>query len=110
MWHRKRGHTPANPLHRRRSGMNFTRREFLVTTATVAGASMLPLQSAQAQTAKYIRYNVTSAKGKEMLKSYAKGIQAMLELPASDPRNWFRNAFIHFMDCPHGNWWFYVWH
>ncbi|WP_232537165.1 tyrosinase family protein [Cystobacter fuscus] len=70
---------------------------------------MLPL-SARAQTAKYVRYNVTSAKGKEMLKSYAKGIQAMLALPASDPRNWFRNAFVHFMDCPHGNWWFYVWH
>ncbi|HWO22471.1 MAG TPA: tyrosinase family protein [Kofleriaceae bacterium] len=34
----------------------------------------------------------------------------MLALPASDPRNWFRNSFVHFMDCPHGNWWFYVWH
>lgn len=89
--------------------MDFTRRDFLVTTATLAGASLLPLD-ARAQTAKYIRYNVTSAKGKEMLKSYAKGIQAMLNLPATDPRNWFRNAFIHFMDCPHGNWWFYVWH
>jgi tyrosinase len=89
--------------------MDFTRREFLVTTATLAGASMLPF-SARAQTAKYTRYNVTSDKGKEMLKSYAKGIQAMLKLPASDPRNWFRNAFVHFMDCPHGNWWFYVWH
>ncbi|ADO76111.1 tyrosinase family protein [Stigmatella aurantiaca] len=90
--------------------MAFTRREFLVTTSTLAGASMLPFQSARAQSAKYIRYNVTTDKGKEMLKSYAKGIQAMLKLPASDPRNWFRNAFIHFMDCPHGNWWFYVWH
>jgi tyrosinase len=34
----------------------------------------------------------------------------MLRLPADHPQNWFRNAFIHLMDCPHGNWWFYVWH
>jgi len=34
----------------------------------------------------------------------------MLNLPASHPQNWFRNAFVHLMDCPHGNWWFWVWH
>ena len=34
----------------------------------------------------------------------------MLKLPADHPQNWFRNAFIHVLDCPHGNWWFYVWH
>lgn len=45
-----------------------------------------------------------------MLASYAKGVAAMLKLPANHPQNWFRNAFIHLMDCPHGNWWFYVWH
>ncbi|CAE6797780.1 hypothetical protein R69888_05060 [Paraburkholderia haematera] len=45
-----------------------------------------------------------------MLRSYAKGIAAMLRLPAEHPQNWFRNAFTHLMDCPHGNWWFFVWH
>ena len=45
-----------------------------------------------------------------MLASYAKGVEAMLKLPADHPQNWFRNAFTHLMDCPHGNWWFYVWH
>jgi tyrosinase len=45
-----------------------------------------------------------------MLASYAKGVEAMLKLPADHPQNWFRNAFVHLMDCPHGNWWFYVWH
>jgi tyrosinase len=44
------------------------------------------------------------------LASYAKGVEAMLKLPADHPHNWFRNAFVHLMDCPHGNWWFYVWH
>ena len=52
----------------------------------------------------------SSPNGQKMLASYAKGVEAMLKLPADDPRNWFRNAFIHLMDCPHGNWWFYVWH
>ena len=45
-----------------------------------------------------------------MLVSYAKAIRVMLKLPPDHPHNWFRNAFVHFMDCPHGNWWFYVWH
>ncbi len=34
----------------------------------------------------------------------------MLKLPPTDPRNWYRNAFIHELDCPHGNWWFLPWH
>ncbi len=63
-----------------------------------------------AEKAKYRRHNVLSVDGHAMLVSYKKGIQAMLDLPASDPRNWFRHAFIHFLDCPHGNWWFPVWH
>jgi tyrosinase len=86
-----------------------TRRDFLVTAAAAAGATALPLAPSRAA-AKYRRYNVMSPEGQKMLRSYAKGVQAMLDLPASDPRNWFRNAFIHLMDCPHGNWWFYVWH
>lgn len=69
----------------------------------------LPRVAAQSA-AKYTRYNVTSPGGKTALASYAKGIEAMLKLPATDPQNWFRNAFLHLMDCPHGNWWFYVWH
>jgi tyrosinase len=55
-------------------------------------------------------HNVTSPDGQKALASYAKGVEAMLKLPADHPQNWFRNAFIHLMDCPHGNWWFYVWH
>ena len=34
----------------------------------------------------------------------------MLALPPSDPRNWYRQALIHVLDCPHGNWWFLPWH
>jgi tyrosinase len=87
----------------------YTRRYFLATTAAAAGAAAFPLTPSQAA-AKYTRHNVTSPEGQKALASYAKGVEAMLKLPADNPQNWFRNAFVHFMDCPHGNWWFYVWH
>jgi tyrosinase len=83
-----------------------TRREFL---ATAAAAATIPVTGVRAA-AKFKRSIVTSPEGQKALASYAKGVKAMLKLPADDPRNWFRNAFIHLIDCPHGNWWFYVWH
>ncbi|WP_315755793.1 MULTISPECIES: tyrosinase family protein [unclassified Bradyrhizobium] len=86
-----------------------TRRTFLATAAMAAASTVISPRPSRAA-AKYRRYNVTSAEGQKMLASYAKGVAAMLQLPANHPQNWFRNAFIHLMDCPHGNWWFYVWH
>src|SRR5216684_7130558 len=93
----------------RKSDDDFTRRAFVATAAAAAGATALPFAPARAA-AKYTRYNVTSPNGQKALASYAKGVAAMLKLPADNPQNWFRNSFIHLMDCPHGNWWFYVWH
>jgi tyrosinase len=91
-----------------------TRRSFLKTAlAAAAGAAALPRADfafTPPQTAKYTRYNVMSPGGQRAIRSYAKGVQAMLNLPAQHPQNWFRNAFVHLMDCPHGNWWFFVWH
>ena len=88
---------------------HFTRRELATGAGAVILATQLSLKPATAA-AKYTRYNLSSPNGQKMLASYAKGVEAMLKLPADDPRNWFRNSFIHLMDCPHGNWWFYVWH
>jgi tyrosinase len=92
-----------------------SRRSFLKTAvassvfaATAARGGVFG--STPARTAKYIRYNAMSAGGQKALASYAKAIDAMLKLPPDHPHNWFRNAFVHLMDCPHGNWWFYVWH
>lgn len=98
--------------------MRYTRRDFLASTASASLASLIApgawasgaAPADKAVQARYHRYSVTSPEGQGMLKSYARGIEAMLKLPANDPRNWFRNAFVHLMDCPHGNWWFYVWH
>jgi tyrosinase len=97
-----------------------SRRVFLRNTAGILGATALPkllgaaespLPSSYRSTgARFTRHNVTSAQGKKALESYAKGIKVMLGLPPDHPQNWFRNAFIHFLDCPHGNWWFFAWH
>jgi len=89
-----------------------TRRYFIKSGIAAMGAATLPFSNMTAQNnkAKYTRYNVMSPGGRKALASYANGVRAMLKLPADHPQNWFRNAFIHLMDCPHGNWWFYVWH
>jgi tyrosinase len=95
-------------------GDGVTRRRFLETTMVAAGAAAFPFGGLVAQTtaskAKYTRYNVMSVKGQEALRSYNKAVSRMLTLPPENPHNWFRIAFAHLMDCPHGNWWFYVWH
>ncbi len=85
-----------------------SRRVFLGTTAAAVGVSLLP--AAAAAPAKYTRYNVTSRNGQEMLGYYAKAIRAMMAEPVTSPFNYYRFAFIHAMDCPHGNWWFLPWH
>lgn len=92
--------------------MSMTRRQFLATTAAAAVVTSLPSRFARpaAGAAKYHRVNLSSAEGMKMLVSYEKGIEEMLKLPPTDGRNWYRNAFIHTLDCPHGNWWFPVWH
>jgi tyrosinase len=77
-----------------------------------ASVAAYPFRNAFAQPApQYLRRNI-SAKDfpAQVLTSYGKAIAAMLKLPPTDPRNWYRNAFIHTLDCPHGNWWFPVWH
>lgn len=87
-----------------------TRRRFLAIA--VASVAAYPFRSLPAQPApKYLRRNlVAPGFPAQVLSSYAKAITAMLKLPPSDPRNWYRNAFVHTLDCPHGNWWFPVWH
>jgi tyrosinase len=95
-------------------GDGVTRRRFLQTTAAAAGAAAFPfgnvLAKAAASTARYTRYDALSSQGKAALQGYRKAVQTMLAFPPDHPHNWFRIAFVHLMDCPHGNWWFYVWH
>lgn len=91
-----------------------SRRTFLKATAaaaTAVGAATLPFGKPYAQgTVKYQRLNILNPEAKRTINSYKKAIYAMLRLPPEDPRNWYRIALTHTMDCPHGNWWFLVWH
>ncbi len=88
-----------------------SRRDFMSVAGAAVAASALPSGVASAQApAKYRRVNVSSPEATRVLDSYKKAIRAMLKLPATDPRNWYRNALVHTLDCPHGNWWFLVWH
>ena len=105
------------------NAFNPARRRTLKTAGLALGAGMLPFAPAFSQTigqsagaaaagaARYRRYNASKSKsGARMLQSYARAVRAMLALPPEDPRNWYRHAMIHTMDCPHGNWWFLSWH
>ncbi|WP_216821053.1 tyrosinase family protein [Singulisphaera sp. GP187] len=89
-----------------------SRREFLVASGTAVLASGVKAGSARAQagTPPYVRRNVTDPMTAATLQSYKNAITAMLNLPPTDPRNWYRNALIHLLDCPHGNWWLLPWH
>ena len=93
-----------------RDRRGLSRRRFLATTATAGAAAVLLHRQPARGAAKYTRYNATSPKGQAMLQSYAQAVTKMLALPPTHPHNWFRNAFVHTMDCPHGNWWFFAWH
>lgn len=91
------------------SMQRMSRRTFLAGAVTMAGAAALPRRSF-AKNARYVRYSMTSTEGLAMLESYKIAIKALLKLDPADPRNWYRNAFVHTLDCPHGNWWFLPWH
>jgi tyrosinase len=93
--------------------LNPSRRTVLKTAGLGLCATMLPfggLARANEPAPRYRRYNASGPHGARMLKSYAKAVRAMLALPPEDPRNWYRQAIIHTLDCPHGNWWFLPWH
>jgi tyrosinase len=89
---------------------SLTRRGLLGAGAALAATTMLP-SSSPAQAARFRRWEITDpSMPPRVLTSYKAGITAMLNLPPTDPRNWYRNAIVHLLDCPHGNWWFLVWH
>jgi tyrosinase len=58
-----------------------------------------------------VRRDINSlANDDPILVSYRAAVTAMKGLPASDRRNWQRQAEIHLNFCPHGNWLFLPWH
>jgi len=91
---------------------SFLSRRDVVTGAAAIGASgLVPLARAFAQPMPMRRFEVSEPSMRPgNVGSYRKAVAAMLQLPPTDPRNWYRQALVHVLDCPHGNWWFLPWH
>lgn len=90
-----------------------SRRDLMAGGAAIVGAmaaGQALAQPAAPTKARWRRWNVSSPEGKKALASYARAIDIMLKLPPSHPYNWYNHALTHTVDCPHGNWWFVVWH
>lgn len=99
--------------------VTFNRRQFLSTAALSAAAaipgsaylSRFGAQAAARQQGLYMRRDIGAADAPvEILQDYRRAVTAMLQLPPTDPRNWYRQGLIHLLDCPHANWWFLPWH
>ena len=78
--------------------------------AAVLATGLTARRASARQAGPFVRKSLLDPQIGPVLDSYKKGIAAMLALPPTDPRNWYRIAFIHELDCPHGNWWFLPWH
>lgn len=85
-----------------------SRRDALLGALAIAAVPWNRARSALATTP-LVRQSITGA-DPTTLDSFKRAIRAMLALPPSDPRNWYRQAIIHVLDCPHANWWFLPWH
>jgi tyrosinase len=91
----------------------WSRREFLQATGIASTALFMGgCESCRDQIEnRPIRRNIANlAANDPIIQAFKDGVQAMKNLPASDPRSWTAQANIHFDHCPHGNWWFLPWH
>ncbi len=86
-----------------------SRRTLLKASAVSASALVFAPTVLRAQGTR-VRKNMLSEGGQIDLQTYREGVTEMLKLPLTDGRNWYRQGFVHFIDCPHGNWWFTSWH
>jgi len=95
----------------------FTRRGFLTQTAQGFGAIALYGMLGgcehilQQIASRPIRRDISCLSPNDpIIQTYKDAVQAMKSLPSSDPRNWVKQAQIHYNHCPHGNWYFLPWH
>ena len=87
-----------------------TRRAVLQRGVALALAATVPSTAALAQNVVTRRSIATLAANDPIVESYRTAVTAMQALPASDPRNWTRQAQLHNNFCPHRNWYFLPWH
>lgn len=94
-----------------------TRRALLARTAAIAlGATAFATLGGceailEAIRRRPMRRNIaTLAPNDPVVEAWRAAVSAMQALPATDPRQWERQAQIHQNFCPHGNWFFLPWH
>ncbi len=91
--------------------MHVSRRSFLAASGAALVASTMRSKRLRAnQTTPFVRRSLLDPQIGPVLDSYRKAITNLLQLPPTNPLNWYRLAFIHELDCPHQNWWFLPWH
>jgi tyrosinase len=75
---------------------NVSRRSFVAATAALPFVPWLEGRSAT--TAAHVRHGARSREGQEMLKIYAKGVEAMKNFKAGDPTGWLFQWYTHFVN------------
>jgi tyrosinase len=91
----------------------FTRRDFLkgvglTSLALATGACEACWKKIKERPT---RRNIANlAANDPIIQTYKDAVSAMKALPATDGRNWTKQAQIHNNKCVHGNWWFLPWH
>jgi tyrosinase len=92
------------------SDLEFSRRDLLKSTGALAFA-LATGGCEQILANRYVRRNVANlAANDPIIQTYGAAITKMKELPATDPRNWQKQAQIHLNHCPHSNWYLLPWH
>lgn len=95
-------------LGRLLDGIGLSRRRFLQLSA-ISGVA-ISLAGCNAAN-RPVRKDIGSlALNDPIVQAYKDAVVAMQALPASDARNWTRQAEIHQNFCPHNNWLFLPWH
>jgi tyrosinase len=95
--------------------LGLTRRQLFQIAALAGGgaglASACTEQQNQQIADRPIRKNIaTLAPNDPTVTTYAAAIRAMQALPSTDPRNWHRQAQIHYNFCRHNSWLILPWH
>lgn len=82
----------------------------LALSAEKLAAEMLKLGGEPGTSSRFRRNIARLPASSPILTTFREAVRLMQTLPLTDPRNWTRQAEIHFNFCPHGNWFFLPWH
>lgn len=96
----------------------FSRRDFFREVGALSAANLALwaggcescVQQIQNRPTRRNIQTLTGGASNPIIKTYKAAVAAMQALPSSDPRNWERQAEIHYNKCIHRNWLWVPWH